>query len=173
MSNLSMTKVDPRVNSEVNPEDIYHLVNVLDHSDMDVKETRRKRLRELIDSRYGGKQAAFAADIERQPDYVSRCLKGTKNIGEDLARIIEKRVRLPLGWLDRDHAEEGRDTGGAESAPEVDVLTVLRRMEGRVTPKSKAALLRLEKLAIEGKLSDEDWTVIEQIVSRFERARAP
>lgn len=50
------------------------------------------------------------------------------------------------------------------------VLSVIRNLEGKVTPRSRATLLRLEKLAIEGKLSDEDWVVLEEIITRFERA---
>jgi phage repressor protein C with HTH and peptisase S24 domain len=68
---------------------------------VDIYETRRARLRELIDTQYGGKQVGLATAIERQPDYISRCLKGTKRIGEDFARVVEQRTGMPAGWLDR------------------------------------------------------------------------
>jgi phage repressor protein C with HTH and peptisase S24 domain len=66
----------------------------------DIYETRRARLRELIDLQYAGKQSALAAVIERQAGYVSRCLNGQKRIGEDFARHVERASRRPYGWLD-------------------------------------------------------------------------
>jgi phage repressor protein C with HTH and peptisase S24 domain len=68
---------------------------------VDIYETRRARLRELIDTKFGGKQVGLATAIERQPDYISRCLKGTKRIGEDFARFVEQQTEMPVGWLDR------------------------------------------------------------------------
>lgn len=66
------------------------------------------------------------------------------------------------------------DGGSSSSQPgQDDVLKLLRRIEDKVTPRSRATLLRLEKLAIEGKLTDDDWTIIEQITARFERANSP
>lgn len=72
---------------------------------MDVYEVRRKRLRELIDTRYNKVSAAFAEKHEKQPSYISRCLlplgkPHRKRIGEDFAREIEKVERLPKGWMD-------------------------------------------------------------------------
>lgn len=66
----------------------------------DIYETRRARLRELIDARFAGKQSALAARIERQPDYISRCLNGRKRIGEEFARLVERGADLPTGWMD-------------------------------------------------------------------------
>lgn len=72
---------------------------------MDVYEVRRKRLRELIDTRYNKVSAAFAEKHEKQPSYISRCLlplekPHRKRIGEDFAREIEKVEQLPKGWMD-------------------------------------------------------------------------
>lgn len=71
---------------------------------MDVYEIRRARMRQLIDTRFDKVQARFAEAIERQPDYVSRCLKkkgekGAKRIGEDIARDIEEKLGLAAGWM--------------------------------------------------------------------------
>jgi SOS-response transcriptional repressor LexA len=67
---------------------------------LDIHETRRARLRVLVDTKYSGKQVALANAIGRQADYISRCLKGTKRIGEEFARIVEHATGLPPGWLD-------------------------------------------------------------------------
>lgn len=77
---------------------------------MDVYTRRRAALRSLIDERYGGVQSRFAADIERQADYVSRCLKGTKRVGERFARHVEEALDLPTGWMDRDEGEVAANT---------------------------------------------------------------
>lgn len=66
----------------------------------DVFKTRRVRLRHLIDHGFAGKQIAFSRAIDRQPDYVSRCLSGKKKIGEAFARMVEARIALPHGLLD-------------------------------------------------------------------------
>lgn len=80
---------------------------------MDTSSIRRQRLRQLIDERFGGRQVRLAHAIERQPDYISRCLKGTKGIGEDLARDIERRLGLPNLWLDTlPNVEPGPDIAG-------------------------------------------------------------
>lgn len=67
---------------------------------MDMHAIRRDRLRSLVDERFGGKQARLAEAIERQAGYISRCLAGTKGIGEDFARYIEARIGLPALWMD-------------------------------------------------------------------------
>ncbi len=67
-----------------------------------LQEIRRARLKELISDRFPGRggQARLAAAIERQADYISRCLSGKKGIGEDLARLIEDKLQLPHHWMD-------------------------------------------------------------------------
>ena len=67
---------------------------------MDIYETRRTRLRQLVVASFGGQQVRLATAIDRQPDYVSRMLNGKKRIGEKLARIIESSADKPNGWLD-------------------------------------------------------------------------
>lgn len=67
----------------------------------ELKENRRKRLRQLIESiPAGGKQARVAAQIGIAPDIVSRYLGGTKGIGEVMRARIENAFGLPRGWMD-------------------------------------------------------------------------
>lgn len=79
---------------------------------MDIKAVRRARLRRLIQDRFSGVNAKLAEKIERQPDYVSRLLtdkpRHRRDLGEKLARDIERKVGLPLGWLDVDESDDPR-----------------------------------------------------------------
>lgn len=70
---------------------------------MDRNLIRKTNLQLLLDREYGegkrGAKADFAKRVDKQPDYISRCLyppekKGMKNIGEDFARLIEERFGL-------------------------------------------------------------------------------
>jgi len=54
----------------------------------------------------------------------------------------------------------------------INPLHVIQRLEGRVTPRSRDVLSRLENLALSGKLADDDWKLIESIAERFERANS-
>ncbi len=67
---------------------------------MNIHETRRENLARLIRFRFEGKQRRLADAIDRQPDYISRVLKGTKNIGEAFARHVEESLGLQSGELD-------------------------------------------------------------------------
>lgn len=74
---------------------------------MDIYETRRHNLRDLVIARFNSRIAGLAEAIDRAPSYMSRCLTGKpenrKRIGEDLARDIESRLGLGPLWLDRPH----------------------------------------------------------------------
>jgi len=45
----------------------------------------------------------FAEHLQLSERYISHIKCNRKNIGGNLARIIEKRLRLPHGWMDREH----------------------------------------------------------------------
>lgn len=71
-----------------------------------INEIRRENARKL---RKGvGGNAYFANIIEREPTQTSRFLgaNATKNIGDDMARHIERCFDLPLGWLDTEHQSQ-------------------------------------------------------------------
>ena len=97
----------------------------------DIYQLRRENLRRLINEKFDRKQKRLADAIERQPDYISRILKGHKNLGEDLARTIETMLNLEQGWLDRrpSIAEDAADyrptmmrrtTNAAEPGPDIE-----------------------------------------------------
>ncbi|MFS7161905.1 LexA family protein [Serratia proteamaculans] len=70
-----------------------------------IDEIRRDNARKLRDSTGGN--SSFSSMIDREPTQVSRVIgkNPTKNIGDDLARHIEKCFDLPAGWLDKEHQQ--------------------------------------------------------------------
>jgi len=97
---ISCPQYLPMGNYVVNPQDIYQRVSVKYSCGMDIHEVRRQNLARLINERFGGKQKRLADAIDRQPDYVSRVLKGKKNVGEIFARHIEESLHLDRGAMD-------------------------------------------------------------------------
>lgn len=65
----------------------------------DKKERRRARLRQLIDDRFNGVQAAFEARTGVAASLVSRYLAGTKGMGEGMVERIEEELQIP-GYFD-------------------------------------------------------------------------
>lgn len=47
----------------------------------------------------------FAERVELSDRYLSHIKTGRKNIGASIARQIEKRLRLPVGWMDNPHTQ--------------------------------------------------------------------
>lgn len=70
---------------------------------MDRPDIRAINVRALIDLRYEGNQAKFAAAIGKDPTYVSRWFSANhrKGIGEEMARHIENACQLPEDSLDK------------------------------------------------------------------------
>lgn len=68
-------------------------------SDMDVQEIRRARLIRLIESMKT--QKAFADATDLAPAHVSQMVNGVRQMGRDVARRIERLLKLPHGEMDR------------------------------------------------------------------------
>jgi len=66
----------------------------------DIYATRLTRFRQLLDERFGGKQAAIANAVGKPANYVSRVLNGTKKLGEEMVREFELSLNLPAYWFD-------------------------------------------------------------------------
>ena len=75
---------------------------------MDLREIRKTNLRALMDSEYNGTRGAqtrLAERLGKPQNFISRCIapsdkKGSKTIGEDFAREIEKAFQLERYQLD-------------------------------------------------------------------------
>ncbi|WP_439821376.1 S24 family peptidase [Pseudomonas sp. HLG18] len=76
---------------------------------MEIKDIRRARVRQIIDRDFGGKDANFAARVDKQPSYISRLFtdkaEHLRNIGEKMARDFEMKCGLAPGSLDRPLSE--------------------------------------------------------------------
>ncbi|MGK8893721.1 hypothetical protein [Burkholderia gladioli] len=89
---------------------------------MDVFSARRRHLKHLIDSEYGGSQKRFADHVGIKPSQISRWVStsgvDSRNISETSARNIEALCGKQQGWLDSaDLIGEGGDedaTGSSE-----------------------------------------------------------
>lgn len=79
------------------------------NGNMEIKDIRRARVRQIIDRDFGGKDADFAAKVDKQPSYISRLFtekaEHLRNIGEKMARDIELKCGLAPGSLDRPLSE--------------------------------------------------------------------
>jgi hypothetical protein len=49
------------------------------------------------------------------------------------------------------------------------LLQKLEQMQRHLTPRTRQVIIRIERAAMEGKLSDEDWEILERLVDRFEK----
>lgn len=84
-----------------------------------IKETRRANFRALL-ARYE-KQVEFAELCNLSPGHVSQMANGHRNIGDTVARRIERNLSLPDGWMDqRRHEEQSAET--LEDGPPVGTL---------------------------------------------------
>lgn len=73
----------------------------------DIADIRQRRLREIMEARFHGRQNLIAEAVGREPSYISRLLlpsghRHRKRLGEDLAREFERELRLTPGWFDVD-----------------------------------------------------------------------
>lgn len=88
------------------------------------EEIRRENARKLASGK-GGK-AAFARLVEMEASQVSQLIgpKPSKNIGNSIARRIERAHHLPDGWLDVEHPEMAMQTEeGEQRTDEVEAVT--------------------------------------------------
>lgn len=71
---------------------------------MNVFEVRRLNLIAHIDEKFDGNRAAFCRATGKNPNLINLVLTDNadyrRNIGEKLARSIEEKAGMPVGWLD-------------------------------------------------------------------------
>lgn len=75
------------------------------------EETRRKRLREIVDRDFGGFHGQLADKIKRPRPNISQVLSGKRPFGESLARDIVRILDLPRNYLDRETEDDGTIAG--------------------------------------------------------------
>jgi len=70
----------------------------------DIYATRRARLHQLIEEKFGGNRTALARAVGFKPSYTARftdIFGGRSNLGGRTAGRIEQALGLPEGWMDR------------------------------------------------------------------------
>lgn len=84
-------------------------VNAWCDMSMDIQDTRRERLRLAIKELAGQNMTGLASRAGKSPSQISDMLSGRKSFGEKVARDLEYRLGLPVGWLDAspDGAQQG------------------------------------------------------------------
>jgi phage repressor protein C with HTH and peptisase S24 domain len=104
---------------------------------------RREALKRLIDERFEGKQSDFARAIGRSASSVWQWLNGHRNVGEKVAREIERKLRLPRGYLDDDPYQFEKDLFDflsqvkgqpIDTIEDPSVREIAKRMEGVIVP---------------------------------------
>jgi plasmid maintenance system antidote protein VapI len=87
--------------------------------------TDSDRLIELIDTKFGGSQAAFARAIKRQPAQVNQYVKGRRMLGVEVMIHIEYMLGVP-GWFNINRADlafnENCDLSNSETRQNISKL---------------------------------------------------
>jgi hypothetical protein len=88
-----------------------------------------------------------------------------RNIGEEVARDIEEKLKLPPGWLDHDHAGEGRAAGGVESHPPV----VDAEFWNSLSPATRGLVEDMMNKSAQGLLSEDNLKFIQELIDKMGR----
>jgi plasmid maintenance system antidote protein VapI len=127
-----------------------------------------------------GTQRAFAEEAGLAPAHVSQMVTERRQMGDEVARRIEKNLNLTDGYMDLQHgpssyqaqSEANHRNRVADNDNETlqSLLLKVDRMRHGMSAKTRKVILRIERAAAEDKLSDEDWEMLERLVDRFEKA---
>ncbi len=142
-----------------------------------IRTIRKENLLALI-ARFGS-QRALARKAGLVPAHVSQMVTERRNMGDEVARRIEKNLNLADGHMDLQHRPQGyvlefpardRDrVADSDTESPKALLQKLEQMQRHLTPRTRQVIIRIERAAMEGKLSDEDWEILERLVDRFEK----
>lgn len=121
---------------------------------------RRENLKQILEQRFNGTIADMARAVARDDAYVWQLLKGSRNIGERVARHIESRLDIPSGALD----QPGMMSAETLSSDEREMLRQYRRASGSW----KIALRYLA--ALRGDVQDEVSQSVNVLLSKVSAA---
>lgn len=125
--------------------------------------TRRDNLKRLLEDRFDGRIADLARAVDRDDAYIWQLLKGTRNIGERVARHIERALQLAPGSLDS-------ATMSGHAPLTADELELLGRYR-RATASWKLALRLLANLR--GDVQDEVSSDVNILLAKVTADHAP
>jgi SOS-response transcriptional repressor LexA len=95
---------------------------------MTINEIRLENLKRILREECNGVQKQLAERLDKKPTYISRVIKSDshqkRNIGDDLARTVEKTFNKPHGWMDSRHginepSQKYNANKGTDFAPEM------------------------------------------------------
>lgn len=107
--------------------------NSCDHVLVSYYKLREDIVFKLIQSKFAGKKSDFAKDLGIAPETVVRWFmkkKGRRNIGEEIARRIEKKYSLRTGTLVMPEADVNEIA--VRSGASADQLDEMRELAGRI-----------------------------------------
>ena len=114
---------------------------------MDSFDIRRENLMEL--AKQYKRQNIFCEMIEMNPSYMSQIKSRRKNVGDQIARMVEKKLGLPHGYMDLPQNEVASVNPTAEPTPDSLSLEGLSDLQ-------RGCLRRLEALMRSSKVSDDE-----------------
>jgi plasmid maintenance system antidote protein VapI len=84
-------------------------------------EIRRNNLNQLVLDKFNGNKSALARAADVHHNHINLLLSANevhrRNMGEDLARRVEKALGLPQYWLDKDHSNDDDSVSTIHSMP--------------------------------------------------------
>lgn len=114
-------------------------------NDMDISEIRRRNLLLLLERYHQDKD--FAAQVKIPTTYLSKLKSGRpgdKKMGNAKARQIEEHLKLPFGWMDALHGEDGAPLEPTTSSTGVPLLTAIEAPHARRLVNNHVPLLDRE-----------------------------
>jgi transcriptional regulator with XRE-family HTH domain len=146
---------------------------------MNIRTIRKANLLEQID-RFDS-QRAFSEQVGLTPAHVSQMVTGRRNMGDVVARRIEFGLDLPEGYMDVQHPVEAvqqyqypmaksRNKAAVSDGDNLETLLMsVRQMSQQLSPKTREVVAKFERAALNGSLSDEDWTTLARLLDCFEK----
>ncbi|MGD8911445.1 MAG: hypothetical protein PVJ68_01710 [Candidatus Thiodiazotropha sp.] len=162
---------------EKRPHLLYAVANCYDLWMVNIRTIRKDNLLTQI-ARFGS-QRAFAEQAGLAPAHVSQMVTDRRQMGDEVARRIERNLNLADGHMDLQHRQSNYETqppasqqnriADNDSETLQSLLLKVDQMRQGMSLKTRKVILRIERAAAEGKLSDEDWEMLERLVDRFEK----
>lgn len=115
-------------------------------------------------------QAALARfDVKATTTAIGKWLNSDAMPEADKLRPLAFWLKVRAEWLEYGIPPKRQDEAAPTLSPEEQqTLETLFAMQGKVTPRSKAALDSIDRAARDGRLTEEDLILLERIAKRFE-----
>ena len=129
---------------------------------MDAHQARAENLAKLL-CRHPSLRV-FADQTRLSPAHVSQMKNGVRRMGDEVARRIEARLRLPHGWMDHPHTDQDDQGSAALTPPPLDQLLL------RASPLARQTVEGIIQAAAEGRLNEADLELVDRLASHLAMA---